>query len=160
MYSFQLTILSHLSPLSPLYWGQAYVCHLVWCLSPWIYSSCSKTYRKSPALWRAFTAPLTLHVCLVKLLQSCLTLCDPIDCSHPGSFVHGILQARILELFPMPSSRNLLDSGTEPISLTFPALAGKFFTSSATWETPALRLATFKWFSFPSNIDSFLKFPN
>ena len=31
-----------------------------------------------------------------KLLQSCLTLCDPIDCSSPGSSVHGILQARIL----------------------------------------------------------------
>ena len=29
--------------------------------------------------------------------QSCLTLCDPMDCSTPGSFVHGILQARILE---------------------------------------------------------------
>ena len=32
-----------------------------------------------------------------KLLQSCLTLCDPIDDSPPGSLVQGILQARILE---------------------------------------------------------------
>ena len=32
-----------------------------------------------------------------KLLQLCLTLCDPIDCSQPGSSVHGILQARKLE---------------------------------------------------------------
>ena len=32
-----------------------------------------------------------------KLFQSCLTLCDPMDCSPPGSSVHGILQARILE---------------------------------------------------------------
>ena len=32
-----------------------------------------------------------------KLLQSCLTLWDPIDSSPPGSYVHGILQARILE---------------------------------------------------------------
>ena len=32
-----------------------------------------------------------------KLLQSCLTLCDAMDCSLPGSSVHGILQARILE---------------------------------------------------------------
>ena len=32
-----------------------------------------------------------------KSLQSCLTLCDPIDGSPPGSPVHGILQARILE---------------------------------------------------------------
>ena len=39
-----------------------------------------------------------------KSLQSCLTLCDPIDCSLPGSSVHGILQARALEWAAMPSS--------------------------------------------------------
>ena len=32
-----------------------------------------------------------------KLLQSCLTLFDPMDCSHPGSSVHGILQTGVLE---------------------------------------------------------------
>ena len=32
-----------------------------------------------------------------KSLQSCLTLCDPIDGSPPGSFVHGIFQVRVLE---------------------------------------------------------------
>ena len=37
--------------------------------------------------------------------QSCPTLCDPIDCSPPGSSVHGILQARILEGVATPSSR-------------------------------------------------------
>ena len=40
-----------------------------------------------------------------KSLQSCPTLCDPIDCSLPGSSVHGILQARILEQVAMPASR-------------------------------------------------------
>ena len=40
-----------------------------------------------------------------KLLQSCLTLCNPTDCSPPGSSVHGILQARILEWVALPSSR-------------------------------------------------------
>ena len=40
-----------------------------------------------------------------KLLQSCLTLCGPMDCSLPGSSVHGILQTRILEWVAMPSSR-------------------------------------------------------
>ena len=38
-------------------------------------------------------------------LQSCPTLCDPIDYSPPGSSIHWILQARILEWFAMPSSR-------------------------------------------------------
>ena len=39
-----------------------------------------------------------------KLLQACLTLCDPMDCSPPGSSVHGIVQARILEWVTMPPS--------------------------------------------------------
>ena len=41
----------------------------------------------------------------VKSLQSCLTLCDPIDCSQPGSFDHGILQARTWDWAAMSSSR-------------------------------------------------------
>ena len=40
-----------------------------------------------------------------KLLHWCLALCDPVGCSTPGSSVHGILQARILEWVAMPSSR-------------------------------------------------------
>ena len=40
-------------------------------------------------------------------LQLCLTLCDPVDCSLPGSSVHGILQARILEWVAMPSFRGI-----------------------------------------------------
>ena len=40
-----------------------------------------------------------------KSLQSCLTLCDPVNCSLPGSSVHRILQARILEWVAVPSSR-------------------------------------------------------
>ena len=40
-----------------------------------------------------------------KSFQSCPTLCNPMDCSSPGSFVHGILQARMLERVAMLSSR-------------------------------------------------------
>ena len=40
-----------------------------------------------------------------KLLQSCPALRNPMDCSPPGSSVHGTLQARILECVAMPSSR-------------------------------------------------------
>ena len=47
---------------------------------------------------------VTLCVC-AKSLQFCDSLCDPTVCSLPGSSVHGILQARILELAAMPSSR-------------------------------------------------------
>ena len=71
----------------------------------------------------------------VKLLQSCLTLWDPMECSPPGSSVHGILQARILEWVAMPPPPgDLPDPGIKLKSLIFPAAAGGFFTTSATWE--------------------------
>ena len=47
-------------------------------------------------------------VCVPLVAQSCLTLCDPMDCSPPGSLVHGTLQARITEWVAMPSSRGSL----------------------------------------------------
>ena len=53
------------------------------------------------------------------------------DCSPPGSFVHGILQARILEWVARPSSGDLPDPGAEPLSLMSSTLTGRFFTSSA-----------------------------
>jgi len=56
------------------------------------------------------------------------------DCTQLDSSVHGILQARILEWFAMPSSGDLLDPGIESTSFISPALAGGFFTTSATWE--------------------------
>ena len=45
------------------------------------------------------------HCEWVRVARSCLTLCDPMDCSLPGSSVHGNLQARILEWVVVPSSR-------------------------------------------------------
>ena len=45
--------------------------------------------------------------------QLCLTLCDPMDCSPPGSSVHGTLQARILEWVAIPFSRGFPDPGIE-----------------------------------------------
>ena len=56
----------------------------------------------------------------------CPPLCDPMSCSPPGSSVHGISQARVLEWAAIPSSRDLPDPGTEPVS---PALAGGFFAA-------------------------------
>ena len=76
---------------------------------------------------------MVIHVC-AKLLQWCRTLCDPMDCSLPGSSVHGVLQAGIPERVAISSSRDLPNLGIEPVSLTFPALAGRFFTICSTWE--------------------------
>ena len=49
--------------------------------------------------------PSNKHAAAAKSLQSCPTLCDPIDGSPPGSPVPGILQARIPEWVAIPSSR-------------------------------------------------------
>ena len=60
-------------------------------------------------------------VCMTaKSLQSCLTLCDPIDCSLPCSSVHGILRQEYWSGLPCPPAGNLLDPGIEPWSLMSP----------------------------------------
>ena len=61
------------------------------------------------------------------LTQSCLTLCDPMDCGPLGSSVPRILQARILEWVAFPSPGDLPDPGIEPES---PELTGRFFTTA------------------------------
>ena len=59
--------------------------------------------------------------------QLCPTLCDPRDWGPPGSSVHGILQARILECVAIPSSKgNLPDPGIKPGS---PALQAEYLPS-------------------------------
>ena len=52
----------------------------------------------------------------VKVAQSCPAFCSPMDCSLPGSSVHGILQARILVWVAVPFSRDLPNPGMEPRS--------------------------------------------
>ena len=61
----------------------------------------------------------------VKVTQLCLTLCDPIDYSLPGSSIYGILQARILELVAVPLSRG----SSQPRDRTqISPIASRFFT--------------------------------
>ena len=52
----------------------------------------------------------------VLVAQSCPTLCDPMDCSLLGSFVHGILQARLLEWVSFSSTGDLHNPGIKPRS--------------------------------------------
>ena len=47
--------------------------------------------------WGGLPLPSPMHESESEVSQSCLTLSDPMDCSLPGSSVHGIFQARILE---------------------------------------------------------------
>ena len=62
----------------------------------------SLTHQGQTAPFQSFVS-LWGPCCLV--VKSCLTLCDPMDCSPPGSSVHGILQARILGWVATPPSR-------------------------------------------------------
>ena len=78
--------------------------------------------------------PGQMYVLPAQLLLSCPTLWDSMDCSLPGSSIHGIFHARILEWIALPSSRDLPDPGIEPKSLMSAALTGGFLTTTTTWE--------------------------
>ena len=92
---------------------------------------CSKGFRGSSHL-----IPIRiLWKWKVKVLvaQSCLTLCPPMECSLPGSSVHGISQARILEWVAIPFSRGSF----QPRDQTrLSHVAGRFFNIWATSEAP------------------------
>ena len=68
---------------------------------------------------------LLAHVC-AQSLQSCPTLCDPVDCSPPGSSVQEVLQARILQWVAISSRPKDRPQGS--------CIAGRFFTHWAIWE--------------------------
>ena len=72
------------------------------------------------------------HAVCAKSLQSCPTLRDPMDYSPPGSSVHIISQARILERVATPSSRGSSQHRDRTVVLTSLEVAGSFFTTSAT----------------------------
>ena len=96
-------------------------------------------------------------VCIVGCLvaQSCLTLCEPMDCSPPGSSVHGILQAKKLEYSAMPSFREY----SQPKDWTeVSRIAGGFFPIWATrakfvcrlihvkkWQMKGFQLGMRRW---------------
>ena len=68
-----------------------------------------------------------------EVAQSCPTLSDPMDCSPPGSFLSmEFPRQEYWSGLPCPPLGHLPDSGIEPESLQSPALAGGFFTTSAT----------------------------
>ena len=69
---------------------------------------------------------------------SWVRLFNRMDCSLPGSSIIGIFQARTPEWVAHPPPGDLPDPGMEPESLRSPTLAGRFFTTSATWEICSL----------------------
>ena len=79
-------------------------------------------------------AILCLHIYSVtsEVAQLCPTLCDPMDCSPPGSSVHGISQARILEWVAIPSSRGSSWCRNQTSVFCISCIAGGFLTFWAT----------------------------
>ena len=119
--------------------------------------------RLIPLLPHLLLSISSLHAHLLTLraksLQLCPTLCNPMDCSPPGSSVHGILQARIVEWVAMPSSREssrLRDLPMFLASFMSPALAGGFFTTSAIWEALGMNLKKKKGFQVSKARKKFL----
>ena len=73
--------------------------------------------------------------CMRSVAQSCLTLYDPINCRLLSSSAHGIFQQECWSGVPFPSPGDLPDPGIKPVSPASPALAGRFLTTTTTWET-------------------------
>ena len=80
-------------------------------------------------MWGYF-APIKETSSCVLVTQSCPTLCYSMNCSPPGSAVHGILQARILEWVPMPRGSSL-----ENLELRSPALQADSLPSESPRKT-------------------------
>ena len=72
---------------------------------------------------------------LAKLFQSCLTLCDPMDHSPPGSSVYGILQARTLEWVAISFSRGSSRPRDRTHISCNSCIAGGFFTAEPLGES-------------------------
>ena len=74
----------------------------------------------------------------VLVIQSCPTLYDPMDCSLPGSSVHGILQARILERVAMPFSRRSSQPRDQTHGSFVSCIGRRVLYHGAPWEAPLL----------------------
>ena len=112
--------LGHQTPLKFRFPSWVSNLHAPFTLDGWLYLHSSQKKAKPTTKLSPFSELIksyrfislsllttTLHLFKVKVLvtRSCPTLCNPMDCSPPGSSVHGVLQARILEWVAIPFSR-------------------------------------------------------
>ena len=101
---------------------------------PWMCPAVSLTSEPLHMLYSFATLNHThMYLCMhAKSLQLCLTLCNPLDCSSPGSSIHGIIQTRVLEWIAMPSSRGSSQARDRTLVL-YVSCIGRWVISSATW---------------------------
>ena len=103
-----------------LYVNDPHIISSTWSLFNWLPSISTLASNRcfKISVFKIFCNPSCV-LCLVA--QLCLTLCNPVAYSPPGSSIRGILQARILEWVAMPSSRDLPSPGIKPRSLALQA---------------------------------------
>ena len=80
---------------------------------------------------------LLFQLCLTLWPFSCVWLCDPMDCTCQAPMSMRFSRQEYWSVLPWHPSRDLSDRGIEPVPLTYPTLAGGFFTTRATWEALA-----------------------
>ena len=109
-------------------------------------------YSSLCQLWLLYS-----HMIKVQVLagQSCLTLCDPMDCSPPGFSVHGILQVRILEWVNIPFSRG--SSGPRD-QTRVSCIASRFFTVWTTRDYILIYCFSNLWSDYIWSYDFFYDF--
>ena len=78
----------------------------------------------------------SLYACVCAKSFQCLTLCNPMYCSPPGSSVHGILQARILEWVAMPCSSGSSQSRDRTLVSFGSCISGRFFITERPGKPP------------------------
>ena len=82
---------------------------------PWFSWILCLVYLKFPIAKKTRPPSLDYYAVLCLITQSCPTPCDPMDCSLPGSSVHGNLQARILEMLPCPPPGHFPNPGIDVV---------------------------------------------
>ena len=110
---------------------------------------------------RVVLHPRLFIMCVCVCVCARSTLCDPTDCGSPGSSVLGISQVKLLKWVPCSIPGDLPDPGIKSASLGSPALPGRFFTTSATWEAhPYTYIHSFSD-SFPTQVvtEYWVEFP-
>ena len=122
-----------------LSFGMSFVAFLKVCTSS-KFSNCF--YKVVQRIYSSFKYLLNVYLSLFSFtcmhaesLQSCLILCDPVDHSPPGFFVHGILQARIWKGFVPFSRESSWPRDWTQVSY-ISCIGRQVFTISNTWEAP------------------------
>ena len=95
---------------------------------------------KNYSLARLYHLPgyLSMYHVHAKLLQSCLTLCDPVECSHQPPLSMGFSKQEHWSRWPCPPPGHLPDPEMDTLSLASPALAASSLPLGATWEALSL----------------------